>query len=75
MRDPVCLHARLAVADGLTHQPIFPLTPATADTAVADRETCAHRAADLPPGRSSDMSPTTHDSLARGQRVREFVCA
>ena len=75
MRDPICLHARLAVSDGLTHQPIHPLSPATADTAVAAWETCAHRAADLPPGRRSDMSPTTHDSLARGHRVREFVCA
>ena len=74
MRDPICLHARLAVSDGLTHQPIHPLSPATADTAVAAWETCAHRAADLPPGRRSDMSPTTHDSLARGHRVREFVC-
>src|SRR5829696_9657802 len=74
MRDFVCLHARLAVPDGLTHQPIYPLSPATADTAVAGRETCAHGATHLPPGRRSDMSPTTHDSLARGHRVREFVC-
>ena len=44
MRDFVCPHARLAVPDGLTHQPIYPLSPATADTAVAARETCAHRA-------------------------------
>ena len=53
MRDFVCLHARLAVPDGLTHQPIYPLSPATADTAVAAWETCAYRAADLPPGRRS----------------------
>ena len=75
MRDFVCLHARLAVPDGLTHQPIYPLSPATADTAVAGQETCAHGAAHLPPGRRSDMSPTSHDSLARGHRIREFVCA
>ena len=75
MRDFVCLHARLAVPDGLTHQPIHPLSPATADTAVAGQETCAHRAAHLPPGRRSDMSPTSPDRLARGHRVREFVCA
>ena len=75
MRDPICLHARLAVTDGFTHQSIHPLNPAIADTAVAAGETCAHKAADLPPGRRSDMSPTTHDSLARGHRVREFVCA
>src|SRR5688572_32863759 len=74
MRDFVCLHARLAVPDGFTHQPSSPLSPATADTAGAGRETCAHRAAHLPPGRRSDMSPTSHDSLARGHRVREFVC-
>ena len=42
MRDPIGLHARLAVSDGLTHSPIHPLSPATADTAVAVRETCAH---------------------------------
>ncbi len=75
MRDHICLHPRLAVSDGLTHQPIHPLSPATADTAVAVWETCAHKAADLSPGRRSDMSPTSHDSLARGHRVREFVCA
>jgi hypothetical protein len=69
------LDGRLAVPDGLTHQPIYPLSPATAETAVAGWETCAHRAANLPPGRRSDMSPTSHDSLARGHRVREFVCA
>ena len=74
MRDPICLHAQLAVSDGFTHSPINPLNAATADTAVAAWETCAHWAADLPPGRRSDMSPTTHDSLARGHRVREFVC-
>jgi hypothetical protein len=75
MRDPICLHAQFAVSDGFTHSPINPLNAATADTAVAAWETCAHRAADLPPGRRSDMSPITHDSLARGHRVREFVCA
>jgi DNA repair protein RadC len=74
MRDPVCLHARLAVPDGLTHQLIHPLNPATADTAVADRETCAYRAAALPPGRRPDMPSTSPDCLARRRRVREFVC-
>ena len=47
MRDHICLHPRLAVSDGLTHQPIHPLSPAIADTAVAVWETCAHKAADL----------------------------
>jgi hypothetical protein len=68
MRDFVCLHAQLAVSDGFTHQPIYPLSPATADTAVAGQETCAHRAAHLPPGRRSDMSPTS-PTVSRGHRV------
>jgi len=74
MRDSICLYPHAAVADGFTHQPIHPLNPATADTAVAAGETCAHRAADFSAGRSLDMSPIPHDSLARGHRVREFVC-
>ena len=74
MRDPICLHARLAVIDGLTHQPIHPLNPATADTAVAARETCALRDAVFPPERRPDMLPASHESLTRGHRVREFVC-
>jgi hypothetical protein len=74
MRDPICLHARLAVTDGLTHQPIHPLNPATADTAVAARETCALRDAVFPPERRPDMLPASHESLTRGHRVREFVC-
>ena len=75
MREPVRLYPPAAVADGLSHDHIHRLSPAAADTAAAAWETCAHWAADLPPGRRSDMSPTTHDSLARGHRVREFVCA
>ena len=74
MRDPIGLHARLAVSDGLTHPPIYPLSPATADAAVAVGETCAHGAADLPSGRRLDMPSTSPDSLARRHRVREFVC-
>ena len=74
MRDPICLHARLAVIDGLTHQPIHPLNPATADTAVAARETCALRDAVFPPERRPDMLPASHENLPRGHRVREFVC-
>ena len=71
MRDPICLHARLAVIDGLTHQPIHPLNPATADTAVAAGETCAHRDAVLPPERRSDMSPDlTRQSCPRTSRPR-----
>ena len=75
MRDPIGLHARLAVPDGLTHSPIHPLNPATANTAVAVWETCAHMAADIPPGRRPDMPSTSPDSLARRHHVREFVCS
>ncbi len=74
MRDLIGLLARLAVSDGFTHSAIHPLSPATADTAVAVWETCAQRAADLPPGRRPDMPSTLSNSVARGHRVREFVC-
>ncbi len=74
MRGPISLHTRVAVSDGLTHSPINPLSPATAAIAVAAWETCARWAAELPPGRRTDMSPTAHNSLASGHRVREFVC-
>ena len=74
MRDPICLYAQPAVADGFTHSPIHPLSPAAAETAVAAWETCAHRAASLPPGRRPDMPLTSANSVARGHRVREFVC-
>lgn len=73
MREPISLLPQPAVADGLTHDDINPLNPAAADTAAAIGETCAHRATP-PPGRSPTMLPVTHDSLARGHRVREFVC-
>src|SRR5690606_4111344 len=74
MRDPICPHVQPAVSDGFTHSPINPLSPATADTAVAAWETCAQRAADLPPGRRPDMPSTSPDTVARRHRVREFVC-
>jgi len=67
MRDLVCLHARLAVSDGLTHQPTHPLSPATAVTAVAGRERCAHRGAHLPPGRRS--ASATAGSTRRGSEL------
>ena len=72
MRDPICLHARLAVIDGLTHHPL-PVDPATADTAVAARETCALRM--LSSRQKGD--PTCcllHTKPSPGHRVREFVC-
>lgn len=74
MRDPIGLHAQLAVSDGLTHPPIHPLSPATADTAVAVRETCAHKASHLPSGRRPAMPSISPDSRTRRHRVREFVC-
>ena len=74
MRAPICPHVQPAVSDGFTHSPINPLSPATADTGVAAWETCAQRAADLPPGRRPDMPSTSPDTLARRHRVREFVC-
>ena len=75
MRDSIRLYPPTVVADGLTHDDIHRLSPAVADTAAAAWETCAHRAADLPPGRRPDMMHTPHDSLSRGHRVREFVCS
>ena len=73
MRDSVRLFPPEAVHDGLSHRHIHRLSPAAADTAAA-WEKCAHRAADLPPGRRPDMLHIPHDSLQRGHRVREFVC-
>src|SRR5688572_1824206 len=74
MRDALSLHSHSAVTDGLSHPPIHPLNPATADTAVAAGETCALRDAVFPPERRPDMLPASHESLTRGHRVREFVC-
>jgi DNA repair protein RadC len=74
MRDVISLHPHSAVVDGLTHRLIHRLSPAAADIAAVGRETCAFRDTGFPPERRRDMLPVTHDSLARGHRVREFVC-
>ena len=74
MRDVISLHPHSAVVDGLSHPDIHRLSPVAADTAAVGRETCALRDTGLPPERRRDMLPVSHESLARGHRVREFVC-
>jgi hypothetical protein len=74
MRDSIHLYPLAAVPDGLSHCHNHRLSLAASDTAAATWETCAHKAADLPPGRRPDMLHIPHDSLQRGHRVREFVC-
>jgi RadC-like JAB domain len=74
MRDVISLHQHSAVVDGLTHPHIHRLSPAAPDTGAVGRETRAFRDTGFPPERRHDMLPVSHDSLARGHRVREFVC-
>jgi hypothetical protein len=74
MCDVISCHPHSAVVDGLSHPDIHRLSPAAAGTAAAAWETCAFRDTHLPSGRRRDMLPVPHQSLARGYRVREFIC-
>ena len=74
MCDSSNLYPLTAVADGDSHRHIHQLSSAASHSAAAAWETCAPRAADIPPGRRPDMPNIPHDNHGRTHRVREFVC-
>jgi DNA repair protein RadC len=74
MPDSIRPYPPAAVADGLRITTSIVRVPLPRTPPQRLRETCAHRVADLPPGRRPDMLHFPHDSPGRGHRVREFVC-